>query len=341
MGGDRGSDVVIDAAIVAATKHSIPVVIVGDSNLIERRLKSKAVWGEKSIALQHASQTVEMSDSPAIALRSKPDSSIRVAFNLAKNKLASAVVSTGNTGAMMAAGLLVSGTIAGIDRPAIGTLIPRLGRPSPTLLIDSGANVDCHADQLLQFALMGACFYRAAFGEEQPRIALLSNGSEPSKGNDLLRAASALIAGNAQLNYCGYVEGRDITADAAEVVVCDGFVGNIVLKTLEGGASFVMHALRNTFKRGVRGRLSAMLARPLLRSFHHEVLDPSAYGGAPLLGLNHTAMVCHGSADQRAVENAIRLASQFVSAGLVAQISEAVEQSLSATLALQNAPSNL
>jgi glycerol-3-phosphate acyltransferase PlsX len=249
---------------------------------------------------------------------------MRVAFELVKSKEASSVISPGNTGAMMAAGLSVFGTLPGIARPAIASLIPKVGDLTPTVLIDSGANTDCHAYQLVQFALMGNYYARSVLGCEQPRVALLSNGTEISKGTDIIRSAALTLSELGSLNFIGYVEGRDIPRDVADVVVCDGFIGNVLLKAMEGTAELVIDSIKHYVVRTLRGKIGMWLAKPALKSLFHDKLDPSAYGGAPLLGLNDIAIVCHGSSNSRAIMNGIRAANKFVSESLVLKMSGAL-----------------
>ena len=225
---------------------------------------------------------------------------------------------------MMAAGIAVCGILPGVFRPAISSLIPRPGALKPMVLLDSGANVDCQAQQLVQFALMGKYYAMAALGTENPRVALLSNGSEPSKGTDVIRSAAKMLSEIRGLNFVGYVEGRDIPRDTADVVVCDGFVGNVVLKAMEGTVELVFDSLRAHVQGSVRGKLGMWLARPVFKSLFRDKLDPSAYGGAPLLGLSEVAIVCHGSANSRAIQNAVRAAQRFASEGLVPKIADAL-----------------
>lgn len=324
MGGDLGPEVVIAGAVRAWRELGERIVLVGDQGVVRRALRSLGVADGDSIRIEHASETIRMDDLPATSIRSKPQSSMRIAYELVRKGEASALVSTGNTGAMVALGVLMSGTIGGIARPAIASLIPRAGDSGATVLVDSGANVDCHAQQLVQFALMGSCYASAALKLRQPRVALLANGSEATKGNDVIRAAAHELFGVRELNYVGFVEGGDIPRDVADVVVCDGLIGNVLLKAMEGSVRMAFEKLAEVMRDSLRGRAAALFGRPLLRKLFAEKLDPSAYGGAPLLGLNHLAVVCHGSANSRAVHNAVRAAGQFVRGGLVDRMREAL-----------------
>lgn len=324
MGGDLGPLAIVEGAIQAARDLNISSIIVGNQNEIKPHLESLGAGGDLRIKIKHASETVTMEDSPSLALRGKTDSSIRVAYELVKNREASAVVSPGNTGAVMATGLLVSGTLPGIARPAIAALIPRIGTSTPVVMMDSGANTDCHAYQLVQFALMGSHYAMSALHCENPRVALLSNGTEVSKGNDILRAAAMTLSEQKGVNFTGYIEGRDLTRDVADVVVCDGFIGNVALKTLEGGVEFVLDLIKHHVEGDLRGKVGMWLAKPMLKSLFLEKLDPSSYGGAPLLGLNDIAIICHGSSNARAIMNAMRVAQKFAEESLISRIAAAL-----------------
>ncbi len=312
MGGDHGPKVVVEGAVSAAQRFGISSILVGDTALTEPLLRSFDQEGKLPISLQHASQVVGMDEAPGLAIRGKQDSSIRIAFETVAQGRASAVVSPGNTGAIMAAGVFVGGTLPGIARPAIASLIPKGVSGTPTVLLDAGANTGCHAFQLVQFALMGHHYAKSALGCEKPRIALLSNGTELAKGNDVIRSAAMMLAELDGIHFIGYVEGRDIARDVVDVVVCDGFVGNIVLKAMEGCVTLVTDSIKSVAETSLRAKLGLWLARPALRSVFKEKLDPSAYGGAPLLGLGQIAIKCHGSSSSRAVMNGIRVAQRFV-----------------------------
>jgi len=324
MGGDHGCGVVVEGAVAALREFGISSILVGDEAEITPHLHRLGLTGSSAITVRHAPDVITMDDSPGKALRAKPQASIRVALELVSSGEACAVVSPGNTGAVMAASVFVSGLLPGIARPAIASLIPRVGDLPPTVLLDSGANIDCRADQLVQFALMGSCYAASLTSPRVPRVALLSNGSEPSKGNDITRAAALSLSRIPDLSFVGYVEGRDIPRDAADVVVCDGFVGNIVLKCMEGSVELVFDLIRRCAEMSLRGKIGLALARPVLKRLFRERLDPSAYGGAPLLGLNHVVIICHGSARERAIMNGVRVARRFVEQGLGDQLRAAL-----------------
>lgn len=324
MGGDFGCQVAVEGAVQAARELGISSVLVGDQVQISKSLKQLKADQEPRLTICHAPEVISMEDSPGVALRRKPNSSIRVAFELVRERKASSVVSAGNTGAVMAAGLMVVGAFPGVVRPAIATLIPKMGDFKPTVLLDSGANTDCHMHQLVQFALMGSYYANSVLALDRPRVALLSNGTETSKGTDILRAASVALAEIKGLNFVGYVEGKHIPHDCADVIVCDGFVGNVVLKTMEGTVELVFDTLKQYVERSSRGKLGMWLAKPVIKAVFNEKLDPSSYGGAPLLGLNEVGIVCHGAASSRAILNGIRVAQKFSQEGLMAKIGSAL-----------------
>jgi glycerol-3-phosphate acyltransferase PlsX len=321
MGGDHAPSHEIAGAVMAARRWQIPIVLVGQVDQIEHELSCHQVDG-LDISVRQASEVVGMHDSASDAVRKKKDSSIRVAFNMVKAGEAQAVVSTGNSGATMASGMFVLKRIPGIERPAIATIVPNL--KDQTVILDVGGNVDCKASHLVQFAFMGSVYACQALGKDQPRVALLSNGEELSKGNDLTRETHRLLEHSA-LNYTGYVEGRDIYNGSVDVVVCDGFVGNVVLKVSEGLADALGRMLRAEFEDKFMARIGYLLAKPALNAFRKKV-DYAEYGGAPLLGIKGTGMICHGSSSPRAIMNAIRMAydseARQVTEQLVKNISE-------------------
>lgn len=291
---------------MAAREWHIPVILVGQQARIEAELAKHRCDG-LDITIQDASEVVGMHDSASDAVRKKKDSSIRVAFDLVRDGRAAAVVSTGNSGATMAVGMFTLKRIPGIDRPAIATVVPNLR--DQTLVLDVGGNVDCKACHLAQFALMGSVYMRQMFGKERPRVGVLSNGEEESKGNDLTRETHQILV-RSPLNYIGYIEGRDIYNGTVDVVVCDGFVGNVVLKVSEGLADAMGKMLKAEFGSRIFSRIGYLLARPAFQAFRKKV-DYAEYGGAPLLGIQGTGMICHGKSSDRAVMNAIRLAHDF------------------------------
>jgi phosphate acyltransferase len=306
MGGDSAPAQEVAGAVMAAREWQIPVVLVGRTEPIEQELAQHNTAGLE-IEIVQASEVVGMRDSASDAVRKKKDSSIRVAFELVKSGRANAVVSTGNSGATMAAGMFVLRRIPGIDRPAIATVVPNL--KDQTIILDVGGNVDCKPIHLVQFALMGSVYAAQMLGKDAPRIGLLSNGEEESKGNELTRLAHLKLK-ETSLNYIGYTEGRDIYNGRIDIVVCDGFVGNVVLKVSEGLAEALGQMLRREFSARFLSKLGYLLAKPALNAFRKKV-DYAEYGGAPLLGVQGTAMICHGSSSPRAIKNAIKMAYDY------------------------------
>jgi len=321
MGGDNSPRHEVDGAVKAARRWQIPIVLVGQSEIVAEELAKHDTQG-LDIRIEHASEVVGMQDSASDAVRKKKDSSIRVSFNMVKEGRVNAVVSTGNSGATMAAGMFVLKRIPGIDRPAIATLVPNL--EDQTLVLDVGGNVDCKPPHLVQFALMGSVYAAQMLGKTTPRVGLLSNGSEESKGNELTREANQILK-RTSLNYVGYTEGRDIYNANVDVVVCDGFVGNVVLKVSEGLAEAIGSILREEFSSRFLSKLGYLLARPALKAFKKKV-DYAEYGGAPLLGVQGTVMICHGSSNPQAIMNAIKMAHDSETHQVISKMSERLEE---------------
>ena len=315
MGGDNAPFVEVEGAVQAARQWQIPIVLVGDSARIEDELKKHDTTG-LDLTIRHASEVVGMHDSASDAVRKKKDSSIRVAFNLVKTGEADAVVSAGNSGATMAAGMFVLKRIRGIDRPAIATIVPNLN--DHTLVLDVGGNVDCKPMHLAQFALMGDLYARHLLSKASPRIGVLSNGEEEKKGTDLTRGAHKLLK-NSGLNYIGPVEGRDVYNGNVDVVVCDGFVGNVLLKVSEGLAEAILRLLKREIQGRFWAKVGFLLAKPAFRAFRKKV-DYAEVGGAPLLGIDGTGIICHGGSSPRAVTNAIRHARDYVEKQVTAKM---------------------
>jgi len=306
MGGDHAPAVEIAGAVLACKQWGSEVILVGDSALIEKELAAHQTAGLK-LEVHHASEVVGMDDSPSDAVRKKKDSSIRVAFDLVKSGQAGAVVSTGNSGATMAAGMFVLKRVKGIDRPAIATVMPN--QKDSTVVLDMGANVDCKPHNLQQFAIMGSLYAEHVLGKASPRVGLLSNGEEEKKGTDLTREAHLLLK-KTDLNYIGSVEGADVYNGSTDVIVCDGFVGNVLLKVSEGLAVAIASMLKQEIQSRFLAKLGYLLSLPAFKAFKKRV-DPSEYGGAPLLGLDGTGVICHGSSSPVAISVAIRQAEEF------------------------------
>ncbi len=305
MGGDHGPQVVIPAAISALEKHpDIELILVGDETTLQAALAQQNPADKARLSIQHASQIVAMDESPQTALRSKKDSSMRVAINLVKENVAAACVSAGNTGALMATARFVLKTLPGIERPAIVTALPTM--KGHTYVLDLGANVDSSAEHLVQFALMGSVLAELVDGKKQPSVGLLNIGAEEIKGSERVKEAARLL-GQTDLNYVGFVEGDGLYKGEVDVLVCDGFVGNVLLKASEGVAHMIRHYLRNSFKRNLFTKAAAMVAYPVLKHFRKE-LDPRAYNGANFIGLQGIVIKSHGGADSFAFANAINIA---------------------------------
>lgn len=329
MGGDHAPRAVVEGAFLAAKEYGIAVLLVGDREQILHELER--VGGKESglIAIRHSTETIDMGESPVSALRRKRDSSLQVAFLAVKAGEAGAVVSAGNTGAMLALAVTILGNLSGVDRPAIVTAIPAVH--GHTYLLDAGANIDCKPLHLVQFAVMGEIYARVARGVVSPRVGVLSNGEEDSKGTDVTRAAHEMLK-RLPLRYVGYVEGRDLNNGKVDVVITDGFTGNVALKTMEGFAEFLQAQLRSVFTARWQNKLAYLLIR---RSFGNlrATLDPSEVGGAPLLGTDGLAIIAHGSSSPKAVKNAIRVADQSVRGGINRQIVESLHALPETTLA--------
>ncbi|WP_227814636.1 phosphate acyltransferase PlsX [Nitrogeniibacter aestuarii] len=319
MGGDHGPSVTVPAACAFLKRDPVAhVILVGDPAVIEPMLDKVEPSVRQRIRVQMASQVVGMDEPPANALRGKKDSSMRVAINLVKSGEAKAAISAGNTGALMAISRFVLKTLPGIDRPAIATILPsKRGR---TYMLDLGANVDCSAEHLLQFGIMGAMLVSAVEHKERPTVGLLNIGEEDIKGNDVVKQAGELLK-TSGLNFHGNVEGDDIYKGTTDVVVCDGFVGNVALKTSEGLAQMLATFLREEFKRNLLTKLMALVAMPALSHFKRRV-DHRQYNGAALLGLRGVVVKSHGSADAFAFEKAIERAVEAAGNQLIERISD-------------------
>lgn len=320
MGGDYAPDVNIEGAVMAVTELSdVDIVLVGDEATLTQRLATQAHPAGR-ITVKHASESVSMHDSPSYALRKKKDSSIAVAVDLVKAGRADAVVSAGHSGVAMAMSLVRLGKVQGVDRPAIGAIMPSLG--SPFVLIDAGANVDCEPRNLLEFGLMGSAYYSLMFDRPAPKVALLSIGEEESKGNELTREAFKLLRDSA-INFMGNIEGKDLFKGRADVVVCDGFAGNIALKLSEGLAEVIIRMLKREIGLTWTGKMGYVLMKPALRRFKKQT-DYAEYGGAPLLGLNGTCIISHGRSTAKAMKNALVTARLLALRRLHSSISESI-----------------
>jgi len=306
MGGDFAPQATVEGAVLAARELKLSVVLVGDRTLLQKELAEHDCTG-LDLTVEHAAEVVMMDDSPLEVVLAKPQSSLHVCYHMLKRGDVDAVISAGNSGAMMTIGITLLGNLPGIDRPAIASILPTT--EGLALLVDAGANNEVKPLNLAQFGVMGSAYMRHLRGIAAPKVGILANGEEESKGTDLTRTAAAMLVQSApHINYVGYVEGRDINHGKADVVVTDGFTGNVALKTMEGFASFLLGNLREVFASSMRGRLAYLLVRKHLRAMR-ERFDPAEYGGAPLLGLAGRAIIAHGSSDARAIRNALRAAA--------------------------------
>jgi phosphate acyltransferase len=327
-GGDNGLSVQVDGALQAVKEYGCRVALVGPQDELHQLLQGFGGAGNPALSIVHAPEVITMDDSPTRAVRKKPNSSLCVAYNLLESGQARAVLSSGNSGAMMAAGRLVCGLLPGIERPAIATLIPTAGEGLPNVILDSGANVECNAHHLVQFAVMGSIYFESLFenAAERPKVALLSNGEEPTKGTDVIRSAYSVLSQMQNINFSGYVEGRDVPTGRANVIVCDGMVGNVLLKGMEGCVKLFFEQLLHEGKRSMIGKLALWLSKSTYRRVFREKFDYSSYGGAPLLGLRKLAIVLHGSSDARAVKNAIQVGDTFCRHKMTDKIAAALGQ---------------
>ncbi len=322
MSGDLGAEVVVRAANATLNKHTaLELILVGDEAEL-RDLVTRIVGDQPRLSIVHTSEVVEMSESPVDALRKKKDSSMRVAINLVKDGSAEACVSAGNTGALMATAKYVLKMLPGIDRPAIITELPAIG--GTLHMLDLGANAQCTAEHLFQFAVMGSIVTTDITGIESPRIALLNIGAEDTKGNGTVKDAAAMLAASS-LNYVGFIEGSELFSGKIGVVGDDGFTGNVALKTVEGTVGLASHYLRRAFTRNWLSKLQAIIARPVLKSLAVE-MDSRNYNGATLVGLNGIVIKSHGSADSYAFQHAIDTAVVEVKNEVPTQIGKLLQQ---------------
>jgi glycerol-3-phosphate acyltransferase PlsX len=327
MGGDFGPEVTIPASLDCLKNNpDLKLILVGNEAVLKPQLAQAIIDYQDRLIIQHASQCVEMDESPSKALKNKKDSSMRVAINLVHDGRADACVSAGNTGALMATARFVLKMIPGIDRPAIISTLPSVN--GHTHALDLGANVDCTAEHLFQFAVMGAELVKAVESIDNPKVGLLNIGEEDMKGNEQVKAAAKLLE-NSSLNYIGYVEGDSLNAGhiAVDLIVADGFVGNVALKSIEGAAKMIGTALKEAFGKNMVTKLAGLLAYPVLKSFKKRI-DPRLYNGASFLGLRGLVIKSHGGADVLAFKTAIHLAEIEVKKDVIRKISEQVEKTL-------------
>jgi len=321
MGGDYAPSVNVEGAVeIVNERDDIEIILVGNEPLLKQALQNKR-YRSDLISIVHASQVIEMHEPPTTALRKKKDSSIRVGIDLVKSGGADAFVSAGHSGVVMATSLLLLGTSKGVDRPAIATVMPTL--KDTFILLDAGANVDCKPENLLQFAFMGNTYGKLVLNKTEPKVALLSIGEEDTKGNELTKEAFKLLKGT-RLNFIGNIEGKDMFTGKADVIVCDGFIGNIALKISEGLAETILKMLKREISSVSTGRIGYLMMKPAIKNFKKRT-DYDEYGGAPLLGINGTCIISHGRSTSKAIKNALRVASDYSSKRVFEAISTDIE----------------
>jgi glycerol-3-phosphate acyltransferase PlsX len=319
MGGDHAPQINVDGAIAAAREFDIPTILVGPAKLLEDLLSDSGYSGG-NIEIVDAPEVISMDDPATAAIRKKRNSSIRVAANCVRDGRAQGLVSAGHTGAAMVSAKMVIGTIEGVDRPALATILPNLS--GHCLLLDVGANPDAKTQHFKEFAVMGSLYAQLAFGKKQPSIGLMSIGEEDSKGTDRTKEAFKTLK-ETGLNFVGNVEGRDVFNGSVDVIVTDGFTGNVILKVSEALAEMVENLLREEIKKTLKASVGFLLSRSAFRSFKSR-LDYSEYGGAPLLGLKGCVIICHGRSTAKAIKNAIRFAAEFSRQGLAEKIQSSI-----------------
>lgn len=322
MGGDHAPKAEVDGAVRAARSLDVKVILVGQEILLRQELDQHEGWRSLPIEVLHASERITMEDSAAKAVRAKRDSSLRVASRLVRDGVAQGFVSAGNTGAVMATAKIIQGVVPGVNRPALAGAFPTVVRGSPVVVLDVGANVDCSPLMLAQFAVMGEIYSRVILGRPKPRVGILSIGEEDHKGNEVTRSAAPLMRG-LNLNFIGNVEGRDIYGGNVDVVVCDGFIGNVALKVSEGLVDMVKHLLRESLEATISGKIGYALSKTAFADFKKR-LDISEYGGGPLLGVRGVCIITHGRSNGIAIRNSIRVAKEFAAG----QVNQRIEEEL-------------
>lgn len=324
MGGDYAPHAVVAGSVQAAKEYGVGIILVGIEQLLQGELKKHPHAQTLPIEVRNATEVVDMLDSPATVFRRKKDSSIRVANELVKSGEAVAVISAGHTGAAMATSLFVLGKLEGVERPAIAVFMPTIKGTS--ILLDMGANVDCKPNHLLQFAIMGEVYAKYLLKNANPRVGLLSIGEEETKGNELTKETFKLLT-ETSLNFIGNVEGRDVMSGKADVVVCDGFIGNVVLKVSEAVAETIGLMIRENIGDNLVRKLGYLMMRPAFRALKRRI-DYAEYGGAPLIGINGISIISHGRSSDLAIKNAIRVAVELAKSDINRHIHEDIEKNM-------------
>ena len=315
MGGDHAPQAPVKAAVKAVGELEVEIILVGKTDVVEKEL-SKYNYNKDKISIAHAEDVISNHEEPAKAVRSKKNASVVVAANMLKNGEGDAMLSMGNTGALLASGLLIVGRIKGVLRPALGALLP--SAKGPKMLIDAGANTNCKPENLVQFGIMGSIYMKNVLGIDSPTVGLMSNGEEEGKGDELTKETFPLLK-NAPVNFIGNIEGRDVMEGTADVITCDGFVGNVILKTVEGMGHVVSKKVKGIFMKGLFTKLGALFVMKGLNEFK-QAMDYREYGGAPLLGTKKPVIKGHGSSDAKAVFSAIYQAKKFVETSVINDI---------------------
>jgi len=321
MGGDFAPEMVVRGAVLAAKQFSINIILVGNEDKIRKEL-GKSREGNLPVEICHAPEVIEMGEEPYHMIRKKKKSSLRIAFELVKQNEAQALMSAGNSGAVVYGALFILRRIKNISRPGIATIMPSL--KGKVMVIDAGANTICRPQNLAQFALMGSVYFRQVFGIPNPRIGILSNGEEETKGTELTRQANELLK-KSTLNYIGYAEGKDVFTGDVDIVVCDGFVGNVLLKVAEGIAESMIMSLKGEIQNRFLSRIGYLLAKKSFSNFKKRI-DYAEYGGAPLLGVDKPVIIAHGKSNERAIMNAIRVAHECVTQDIIGKLIEEIEK---------------
>jgi phosphate acyltransferase len=320
MGGDNAPDQIVEGCIAAINQaDGFDILLIGDNTRISKTLNAEG-FSNQRLKVIHADEVITNEDSPTKAIRTKKNSSMVVGFNMLKEHKGDVFVSAGNTGALLAGALFILGRIKGVNRPALATVLP--SSDGGVLLIDAGANTVCKPINFLQFGVMGSIFMSEFFGIKSPKVGLINVGSEETKGNDTIKQAFNLLS-NSRVNFIGNVEGKQLTESYVDVAVCDGFVGNVLLKFLEGAGSFIFKELKNVFSSSIFSKLSALVIKKGLKNFKKR-LDPSEYGAAPFLGVNGKVMKSHGSSNAKAIKNAVLSAFSFAKSSVEEKIREAI-----------------
>lgn len=313
FGGDNAPDEIVKGSVAAACNLDCEIILVGDETILKQKLTDIGYTGDK-ISIRHASEVISGDESPVDAIRHKRDASIMVALRLCKNKEADAVVSAGNTGAYFAGAFRTLGRIKGIRRPALTAFMPTVNK-TKSVMMDVGANADCKPENLAQFAQMGSLYAEKILGIANPKVYLVNIGTEEQKGNELSQKAYALLKENKNINFCGNIESRELTTGFADVIICDGFTGNVIIKAIEGTSSALFGLLKKSFMKTLTTKISALMMKPHIKSLK-SMLDYSEYGGVPLLGIDGVVVKAHGSSNAKAFENAIKSAIVFAETGL-------------------------